>query len=178
MAENSIFFLIEKVIGEQIPKPLVYILNESGFNTKIALKNIIPEKTITQVENFFNKNYDKLKKGLLGSIYENVLPFNIVPGHRIFIESLPQYMDLVKIENQPQLLKEIPNDFSLILRLLIETAEKNSKRDPKSRRFNENIQHFATYVYLMCGRSCYETLSANLPIPQANTICKYALFAN
>lgn len=172
MSEKNIFSSLENIIDDQIPQCVVYILNESGFNSKIALKNIIPQKSIKQIEAYFNKNYEKLCCGLIGSIYENIYPFSIAPGHRILIESLSQYVDLIKTVNKSHKFNETSNGFSFVLKLLIETAEKNSGRRPTGHRFDENIQLFATYLYLMCGRSCYENLNANLPIPHANTICK------
>lgn len=172
MAAKSIFLLIEKEMGERLPQPIAFILNETGFSTKIALKGINPDSTITQIEKFINKNYERLSRGLIGSIYENIQPFEIAPGHRVVIESIPQYMERIKTVKQISEFDTVANDFSFVLKMLIETAENNSGREPTGRRYNETIQHFATYIYLMCGRACYETLCTNLPLPQANTICK------
>lgn len=46
MTEKSIFSLIEKEMGEQLPEPLAFILNETGFSTNIALKCINPDSSI------------------------------------------------------------------------------------------------------------------------------------
>lgn len=113
-----------------------------------------------------------MSSGLIGTIYEHVQPFEIAPGHRVVIENIPQYVKQIKTVEQISKFDTVANDFSFVLKMLIETAENNSGREPTGRRYSETIQYFATYVYLMCGRACYETLCANLPIPQANTICK------
>lgn len=170
MSKISVFSLLENILEEEIPKCVVYILTESGFNSKMALKGIGLE-SIAQIEKYFNSNYEKLRGGLSGSLYENMEQFKILPGHRVLIESIPQYVDQLKITNQSSTLNR--NTFSYVLNLLIETAENNSDRDPKGRRYDELLRYFATYLYLMSGRAFYETLSANIPIPQANTICKY-----
>lgn len=72
MTENNIFASIEKIIGDHIPKSVVYILSESGFDTRIAMKHFKTDNSITQIENFFNKNYGRLSSGLRDPIYENV----------------------------------------------------------------------------------------------------------
>lgn len=65
--------------------------------------------------------------------------------------------------------------FSHLLNMLINNAKYNSNKDPKGYRYDECIRYFATYIYIMCGKACYETLSANLPIPKAQTIRTYFL---
>lgn len=177
MTKNNFFFEVESVIGEKIPECLIYILNESGFNTKLTLETLNSEY-IKQIEFFFNANYEKLCHGLSGSIYENIEPFSIVPGHRALIERIPQFIAKIKTDCSSIFIEpnRSSNQFSYILKLLIETAERNYGRAAKSYRYNEKIQYFATYIYLMCGRACYETLSANMPIPQANTIRKISKY--
>lgn len=64
------------------------------------------------------------------------------------------------------------NDFSLIMKTFIESAQSNYGRHPNGLRYNDINRYFSTFVYLFCGKSCYETLSANLPIPQVNSIRK------
>lgn len=171
MAENSIFSAIEKFTGEQIPKSLIYILSESGFSSTFALKTL-NSNTIIKIEKYFEKNYDKLSSGLIGSIYEEIRPFEIIPGHCAIILSLPSYVDQVKNSATLSEKQQCPIGLTYLLKTLNGIAEKNAGCDPKARRYDETIQYFATYLYMMCGKSCYETLSANLPIPQANTIRK------
>lgn len=95
MAEIDVFPLLEEIIGEKIPPSIVYILTKCGFSSKFSLQNIKSEN-ITQIEKYFEQNYDKLNSGLINSIYENIRPFQIAPGHRILIESFPQLVDQIK----------------------------------------------------------------------------------
>lgn len=169
MGEKNIFSLIENIIKEEIPKPIAYILTSTGFNTRIALQSLKPEH-ITQIEEHINENYENLKIGFMGTIYENVQPFKIIPGHCALIESLPQHASQIRTDKPDSMLNRSSNAYSDVLKLLIETAENNCDRSSTGHRFNERIQNFATYIYLRSGRSCYATLSANLPIPSANTI--------
>lgn len=162
---------MENIIGEEIPESIIFILTAAGYDSRIALKRITAEK-ITEIEDYFNANATNLYSGLVGTSYENVQPFKILPGHRVLIESLPQYLDEIILTEKP-VSNQLSNDFTYILKLLIESAENNSSREAKGRRYNECLKYFCTYVYLMCGRACYETLSANLPLPQASTIRTY-----
>lgn len=66
--------------------------------------------------------------------------------------------------------------FSNLLYEFITSALKNFKKTPNQYRYSEIIKHFSIYVYMMCGRNLYETLSRNLPIPAASTVCMYTIF--
>lgn len=157
---------LEKAIGEEIPICVKYILENSGYNTLAAIRCINPG-SIQRIEKFFNDNIEKLVDGLIGTEYESVRPFAVIPGHCAIIESLPRYLET---PTQSTAVAKLPI-FSQIMKLLIDTAEQNAGRNAKGKRYQEDLRNFSTYIYLMCGRSCYETLSANLPIPSVNAIC-------
>lgn len=169
----SIFSLLERFIEDDIPKPVKFILTSLGYDSKLALKKITSD-SVLQIEKYINEHYEELIGGLVGSHYENVRPFQLLPGHRALIESLPQYIDQININNQ-SIVSQCPADFSTMLKLLIENAERNSGRETKGRRHIQLLTHFATFVYLNCGRACYETLAANFPLPSVNTICTYVI---
>lgn len=170
-SKSTVFSSLENIIGEKIPESIIFILTETGYDSRLALKRITAEK-ITGIEDHINADIANLSYGLVGTRYENVRPFKLLPGHRALIESLPQYLDEVILTGEPAAHHQ-SNEFTQILKLLIESAEINTSREAKGRRYNECLKYFCTYVYLMCGRACYETLSANLPLPQASTICTY-----
>lgn len=166
MDTENIFSELEKV-SEAIPSDVKVILMRSGFDTKTALL-CLNEESIIEIEQFVDENRDVLK----GTTYENITnEFKFKPGHKIFILRLPDKLkDLEKIgcvNNEPKVF-----DFSFVLKTFIETAEKNDGKKSKGFRYNDVNRYFSTYIYLLCGRACYETLSANLPIPQASTIRK------
>lgn len=174
MAQNNLIFAALNCI-EEIPKCVQFILNETGFNTKWALEAIKSEH-ILQIEEYFNENYDRLSSGLLGSIYENMVPFKVAPGHRVLIESLPKYVKTLKPGDLNVSKVDCSNTYSTVLKLLIDAAKYNGERDKKGHRFHEYLQYYATYIYLMSGRALYDTIAANMMIPQSNTICKESLF--
>lgn len=127
---KNIFSKLKKIIGDDFPRPLVYILSESGFDSDVTLRTINSD-SIQRIEDYFNSSIETLKNGLLGSAYENMRPFKILPGYRNFIESLPTYLEQFKGTKSITLTSQVPASFSCILKMLIETAEINSERNSK-----------------------------------------------
>lgn len=152
-------------LGEEIPNDIIKILDECSFDTELSLVSINSE-TISDIEEHVNKNLEILSE----TSYENVDYFQFKPGHKTFLLNLSKIIQQKKSEEPIESHKSL--NFSHILKTFIETAESNFGRLPNGRRYNETNRYFSTFIYLMCGRACYETLSSNLPIPQAKTIRK------
>lgn len=164
---EKIISAIETQNDDRIPRSVVYILGESGFTSKAALQKITPEN-IKSIEQYVNDNFDSLIDGL--SDYKRVRPFKLKPGHCMIIESIPELLNRAKAVEESK--TKSRNEFQFVMKWLIETAERNAGREPKGRRFDETVKLFAIYLYIMSGRACYDTLSANLPLPQATSIGK------
>lgn len=151
---------------ETSPFDVINVLERSGFDTKIALLNINNE-AINEIEQYVCENQSILDSTSL----QKDGNFRFKPGHRRFLLELPtQIQKMTEEEDQHSLHVTHTTDFSYILNMLINTAKFNSNKEPKGHRYEETIRYFATYIYIMCGKSCYDTLSANLPIPKAQTI--------
>lgn len=102
--------------------------------------------------------------------------FKFLPGHKALLLNLPKQVEK-HINNDNQIDGGSENQenlckFSLVLQKLIETATTNADKHANAARFSEVIKYFATYIHLICGKACYQTLCANLPIPKADTIRK------
>lgn len=162
MASNNFFVDLEKILNEKIPHDILKILDGCYFDSAISLSSIT-SSTIDEIEQYVNENTDVVKN----TSYEGVLPFKLKPGHKSFLLQLPIRLKESNFDNKGH------GDFSRILKTFIETAENNFGRHPNGFRYDEINRHFSTFVYLMCGKACYEALSANLPIPTANTIRKF-----
>lgn len=146
------------------------ILCECGFETRTAILKIDPAK-INEIEQYVNEDLSMLKN----TSYKDVSHFKLRPGHRLFILDLPNRINHWNETNIRINRRQFNmTDFSHVLRTFIETVEENYGKEPKGFRYNETNRYFSLFIYLMCGRACYETLSANLPIPQAITISKFA----
>lgn len=142
------------------------ILFDTGFESLHSIEAITKE-SIDEIEKYVNEN----RSVILNTIYENKLDFKFLPGHRALLMNLPNKVQ--QFNNKKNNSSKYDSSmFSFILKSLIETAESNANKDPRGNRFDEVIKHFSTYIYLLCGKACYDTLSANLPIPKSNTICK------
>lgn len=150
---------------DKIPNDIELILQRSGFDSKLALQSI-DESVIVEIENQGNED----RSILANTSYENTENFKFKPGHKVFLLNLSKEVISWK-ENDDKIVHDT-SAFSFMLRKFIETAEKNFGKLPNGHRYDEANQSFSTYIYLMCGKACYETLSANLPIPKASTICK------
>lgn len=61
------------------------------------------------------------------------------------------------------------------MRELIQTALQKENSGKNITRYSDIIRYFATYIFILCGRSCYEVLNKNLPLPSIPTVCMYEL---
>lgn len=167
-AKENIFDVLDEILGVKIPEILINILKQSGFDCRSTLA-LINLENIAEIEDFTNEN----REVLLGSIYENMIPFKFLPAHRIFIRNLSNYIDQLKNHESSIEQKMNLSQFPYLLKCFIETAQSHASKNVKAFRYTEHIQSFSTYIYMMCGKSCYETLSANLPIPKASTVRRF-----
>lgn len=166
---------VEALTGDTIPTCVKKILIASGYDTIFSVKNIDSEK-IVEIENHVNvyardliQNFDCCHH----EFYKGLNEFKFLPGHKDLILSLPQL--IVKMLNPEKYLIEIieqHSGFSMILRELIKTAIQNDKLPKCKAVYTDTIRYFATYIFLICGRSSYEVLYQNLPLPSISTIRK------
>lgn len=167
MDMEDIFCKLEKFLKEPMNVDIKNILTNSGFDCKSALLGLNAE-SINEIEQYANKN----RSVLVNTSYQNMKKFSFKPGHKYTIIDLPNQVKRMEESQDEKNMQSDMSDFSLVLKTYIDTAESNLGKNPKGFRYNDVNRYFSTYIYLFCGRSCYETLSANLPMPQANTIRK------
>lgn len=180
---------LEQFIGHIIPKSLKILLQTCGYNSLLSLKQISIEK-IRTMEQFIQMNRAKILRELNGidenaaGIYKEQVHFAFLPGHRNILLDFPKHiadmqnsMRIQSVSNQilgENVRKaEFSREFSHILNQMITTAEMNmNKKSKHKNEYTDDVKYFSTYIFLMCGRTCYETLSKNLPMPSTKTICK------
>lgn len=126
---------------------------------------------IADIESFANENRNVLEN----TSYNGINTFKFRPGHKLFLLELPKHIEAMRKAKTNKDLSSGINDFSYILKTFMETAEANMGKSVNAFRYNDTNRYFSIYIYLMCGKSCYETLSANLPIPKSSTICKHVV---
>lgn len=168
---QTLFSEIENLLDDSIPSDIKQILEGCAFDTELSLL-AISDEIIMDIEDHVNSEREILKN----TSYENVHSFKFKPGHKIFLLQLPNQIKILreaKAKNpQRECLPPRMSNFSYILKTFIETADANLSKHPKGHRYCEANRNFSIYIYLLCGRACYETLSANLPIPSSNAIRK------
>lgn len=154
---------------------LQHILCESGFENALSLK-LITEDHINEIEKYIHTSRETILNGLNcahANIYKNQTIFQFLPGHRIIILKWPATIPSDKNSNEADQTFTVNHPaFSPICREIISSALTNYKRDPKGRTFSDLLMKFSIYVYLLAGKSSYEVISSNLPMPKAGTICK------
>lgn len=172
MERSNIFHNLETITNEKIDPDVIKILIECGYDTRAAwlgLNHGCLDTFITDIEQYTNDNRTVLE----GTSYENIATFKLKPGHKSILFRLA---DQMKLLDKADDINKKPCDvinFSTILRAFIETAETNMGKDPRGFRYSEINLFFSMFVYLHCGRACFDTLSANLPIPSGQTIRKF-----
>lgn len=181
---------IEKYLNQNIPQCIKEILSASGFNSEITIEDL-KEQDLKMIEAFVNKNLRSTVQSLTccqSQIYQSQKEFEFVPGHRKFILHLATQLrlkreqsvsinDLLASKDIPQQIREHPS-FSCLLKEFVSNSMNNFNKAPSGRRYTDIVQAFSTYIYMICGRNCYEIISSNLPMPQASTICmqNFSLF--
>lgn len=164
---------IEEIIGEPLPICIKKIMSSCAYDTFMSLKSITLESCV-EIETHINANSRSIIQDLdccHSDYYKKQDQFKLLPGHRDLITSLSK-IDLVSKDNCGNSYDVThKSKFSCVLEELIKTAIENADRDcPK---YGDTIRWFATYIFLLCGRSCYEMLNHNLPLPSTKTICEY-----
>lgn len=179
---------VEKFVGHEIPKCIKVILLACGYDSLLSLKQITSER-IDEMEHYIEKKKEKIISKLddggdvdIVNEYKNQNQFKFLPGHRSIILDIANDIKDMQVQQESQS-KHLANvieensdeqiEYSVILSQLIETAERNKNKSKYANCYTDTIKYFSTYIFLLCGRTCYETLYRNLPIPSTKTICKY-----
>lgn len=179
---------IENVICNPLPSCIKTILSACGYDSLLGV-NQLNYNTLDEVEQFVDKNrHITAKLGCCNAdTYRNLEKFRFLPGHRILILRLPGYIndiferkwtanDNEWTQQQTILIDKSGggsnSEYSALLKMLIQSAEENTGVSKYRYRYDEILQLVSTYIFLSSGRSSYEFLSNNLPIPSKHTICE------
>lgn len=168
----------------------------------LSLQNISLE-TVKRIEKHVNEHLCNIAKELdccHKDYYMVQREFKFLPGHCDFLIALSRMLSKSKCnqeqdsvyqldsgnnkeqdnENEPKyepfhFTKAIKNhpSLSVILKELIVTALRNGVKANQNSQYTDVVRYFATYIYIVGGRSCYEVLYKNLPLPSVSTACKF-----
>lgn len=167
---------IENLLGESLPICIKKVLIFSGYDTLSSLQSISPD-SITRIENYMDQNGENIIQGLdccYHDSYKEQKKFKFLPGHYDFLLILSKNITHY-ITNERTCLKQAVEHnlgLSVIMKELIYTSLRNETVDKNNAQYSDIVRNFAIYIFILCGRSCYEVLYENLPIPSISTICK------
>lgn len=166
---------IEELIGDPIPICVKKIITACGYSAIFSIKNITLE-SVEQIENHVNVYARDLIQKLdccHHEFYKDQDVFKFLPGHRDLILTLPKFVVQMLHPDKYliQVVEQYPG-FSMILRELIKMAIQNDKLPKNKAQYSDTIRYFATYIFLLCGRSCYDVLYKNLSLPSTSSIRK------
>lgn len=163
---------------ENILPPCVHkILNYSAYDSLNVLKELNEEK-IVEIEKFISDNKDIVNslECCHSEKYKQQKNFKFLPGHRAILLSVQKkILEDFESEKKLNIDTRSNSEFSVILNELIKSANINCVRSKNQSTYTDAIKYFCTYIYLLSGKSAYETLQRNLPIPSTKTICMYCI---
>lgn len=164
---------VEEINREKLPKCIKEILNSCGYDTFGSL-NGISEESLKEIENHINTSRATIEAldCCYSEYYKSQDEFKLLPGHRDLIVTLSKLNYFAN--EQPHSVHD-SQKFSFVLKELINTA---TMIENKCSKYSDIIRWFATYIFLLCGRSCYEVLNHNLPLPSTRTVRKYRKLSN
>lgn len=196
------WYNIEKLAGQKVPLFLKLMLSQTGYDCLLSVKEISSD-SIIRLEDFIQKNRNRLMSKIMIELdnigdnddslnaYKDQEVFQFLPGHKSTLLSLPEIIERLQSqavdsagnsapqsaseENNRMMASECPKKYSVILTELINTARNNMNKSKHANKYCDIVKYFAAYIFLLCGRICYETLCKNLPIPSTKTICKYLI---
>lgn len=156
---------IEIKIGETVPKCVKTILDACGFDTLTSISGITD---ILHIENVVSNQFYSTIQSLNCShseYYKKQSPFAFLPGHADFIRAISK-IDFSVQNSQNETLNTAPSTFERMVNDFHNSTDKNRAK------YSDFMRYFATYTFLKAGRSCYEFLKSNLPLPSVKTVCK------
>ncbi|XP_055308257.1 uncharacterized protein LOC129572338 [Sitodiplosis mosellana] len=189
---------LENFVRHNVPMFLKLLLWQCGYDCMLSVKQITNE-TLDKLEKYIEKNKNKILCKVIAdldelkycddslSAYKDQDVFEFLPGHRIILLGLRdniEYMqshalndglkgfDKLMTNAGTNVVHEHTGEYSVILTELLKTAKNNSNKSKHAYQYNDIVRYFSTYIFLLCGRTCYETLSKNLPIPSTKTILR------
>lgn len=167
---------IEKIVGETLPMCIKRILSSCGYDTFSSLK-FISENSLNEIENHMNTRARATLEALNcchAEYYKSIGEFKLIPGHRNLIMSLSKLNYVSNEQNHS--VYDSPK-WSCILTELLNAANNAANNfDQQCSQYSDRLRYFATYIFLLGGRSCYEVLNHNLPFPSTKTVCMFNLY--
>lgn len=157
---------LENIIGEKVPGCVKKVLDVCGYDTLMSIFGI-KDDSISQIEDIMNGQFGSTIQSFDCShaeYYKQQTRFRFLPGHADFLRAIS------KLEF-PNSNNEAMNESTPTLQAMVNEFQNATGRNRA--KYSDFVRYFATYIFLKAGRSCYEFLNSNLPLPSVKTVCKY-----
>lgn len=187
---------LENVFGQRVPMFLKLLLWKTGYDSLLSVKQISTD-AVKELEEYIQRKKNQIFPEIFAELnnfgnddhslsgYNDQEVFEFLPGHRTILMSFRNNIENMQLQIVDQLRDDATygtdqsmdiGKYSVILRELIKTADHNWNKSKYANQYNDVVKYFSTYIFLLCGKVCYETLNKNLPIPSTKTICKLVSF--
>lgn len=176
---------VEQIIGFKVPECLKLFLSSSGYDNVSSL-GYISENSLILIENHMSENLHLIQSidcCYAESYKKQDRKFKLLPGHWDLLlavsKQISTHLDTrnreIRNTNYNIVEKAVQNhpNYSTILKELIKTVLQNVNTPINRREYSDIIKYFATYVFIIGGRSLYEVLRKNFLLPSASTVCTY-----
>lgn len=179
--------------NQKFPNCIKMSLFHAGYDNLLGISSL-NEDFIAQAEEYlssngFSSNELSEKLTCCHSVeYKNSIAnktFKFLPGHKKLILMAKEIAaELIatneesaesRITNIMEVMESFGPNIPNVLKQLVRTSLTNSQVEPNLNSYSDTIKYFAIYVYLMCGRQCYDVLNSNLAMPAASTIGKISI---
>lgn len=161
---------VDKIIDEKFPDCLKVLLSSTGYDNGISLKYIDEEK-VKNLEKFI-ANHRINVLNTLTCCYKEGTNFKFLPGHQCLILALAEILK----SNPPIADQNFDEDIfhsNDLMSLLVKAAKNNFGKPNNQNQYDRDLFHFSVYLFLVGGKSCYQSLQANLPMPSVSSIYKH-----
>lgn len=160
---KSFWHSFQYFLGEsKLPNFIVEILKFSGYDSAISLQ-FLSENDIKDIETFVEKATNKFF--LIGSLYENLTPFEFRPGHKALLFGLKHYAE--KFVEKGLKVKKKVNICSLDTIIEEETIA-NSEEESIKQKLLDKIKKFNRQNKISNDNLSNEHISESLVIARNN----------
>lgn len=157
---------------------LKHILCRTGYDNVSSLK-CLNQSNLTDLEQYIEQNREVIGDVTLEcnhiQNYKMQKPFKFLPGHKQVLLNWCQNVISDAIITEDKFSLNHPA-LQPVLREIIIASISNYNKSANIRRFSNLLMKFATYIYILAGKQCYEVLCSNLTLPKSGTICKLFFF--
>lgn len=98
MVKKDYLHQFQVFLRNQIPEVIILILRKSGYDSALAIESL-NDNEIIELETYVNGREDVIA-ALKNTVYEKVIPFKFLPGHKALFAALRKKLMNLKKPNR------------------------------------------------------------------------------